>query len=109
MTSRCPYRAFSLLETVTIAAILGVVSTLILVRVSNHYEYGRSAACYLNKGDIEIQVQLWLQNTGSMPPADLSTIGADPNYFSEGLSTCPVDGSAYTIDTSTGLVIGHNH
>ena len=67
------------------------------------------AACHVYKGDIEIQVELWNHNTGSWPAANLASIGADINYFPEGLPTCPVDGTTYTIDTSTGLVIGHNH
>jgi prepilin-type N-terminal cleavage/methylation domain-containing protein len=101
--------AFSLLELVAAVAIIGVIATVIIRRAYNHFESGKIATCYVNKGDIEIQAELWLQNTGSLPPSNLSTIGADSNYFPEGLPTCPVDGSAYTIDASTGLVNGHNH
>ena len=101
--------AFSLLELVAVVAILSVIAMLIIRRVSSHRDDARAAACFVNKGDIEIQVELWLQNSGSLPPSNLSTIGADLNYFPEGLPTCPVDGSSYTIDTATGLVNGHNH
>ena len=61
------------------------------------------------EAEIEIQAELWRHNTGNWPAANLATIGADVSYFPGGLPTCPVDESAYTIDTSTGLVIGHNH
>ena len=44
-----------------------------------------------------------------LPLANLSDVGGDINYFPEGLPLCPVDSSAYTIDNTTGLVIGHNH
>ena len=69
----------------------------------------KKSACYANKGDIELQVKLWRRNNGSYPAANLSDIGADTAYFPSGLPACPVDGTAYTIDTTTGLVTGHTH
>jgi hypothetical protein len=51
---------------------------------------------------------LWRRANGTWPAADLSAIGADANYFPEGLPTCPVDGAVYTIDTN-GAVVGHTH
>ena len=100
---------FSLVELIAVIAILGVVAVLILPRASSGNDAAKVAACHVYKGDIEIQVELWNHNTGSWPAANLASIGADINYFPEGLPTCPVDGTTYTIDTSTGLVIGHSH
>ena len=54
-------------------------------------------------------MKLWKRNNGSYPAANLSDIGADTTYFPSGLPVCPVDGTAYTINTTTGLVIGHTH
>jgi hypothetical protein len=39
----------------------------------------------------------------------LSNIGADTSYFPVGLPNCPVDGTSYTISTTTGRVTGHTH
>lgn len=100
---------FSLLELMAVVAVLGLVAAVIVPRVTDSDESADIAACQVFKGDIEIQAELWLHNMGSWPSTSMATIGADPNYFPEGLPTCPVDGSAYTIDTNTGLVIGHNH
>jgi len=77
--------------------------------VTSHYDESKVAASLLYKGDIEIQAELWRHNTGSWPASNLATIGADVNYFPEGLPICPVDGTPYTIDPLTGLVVGHNH
>ncbi len=101
--------AFSLLEMLAVISLLGVLIAIILPRVSTSHDAAKAGASHVDQGDIEIQVELWIQNTGSMPAGDLSDIGADINYFPEGLPTCPVDGTQYTIDTQTGLVIGHNH
>jgi len=102
-------QAFSLLELLSVTLLLGVIITVILVRVSEPDDTGKIAACDVYQGDIEIQVEIWLHNTAALPASNLATIGADLDYFPGGLPTCPVDGSSYTIDASTGLVIGHNH
>jgi hypothetical protein len=89
--------------------VLGILALLIVPRLIGHSDTTKSAACFANQGDIELQVKLWRRNQGSYPAADLSNIGADSTYFPSGLPVCPVDGAAYTIDTTSGLVIGHTH
>lgn len=100
---------FSLLEQIAVIAIVGLLAAIILPRLMGHNDSAQIATCHTYKGDIEIQVELWHHNEGSWPASNLATIGADLNYFPEGLPQCPVDGSSYTINTSTGLVIGHSH
>jgi len=97
------------MELVAVSVILGMLATVIIRRVYGHNDTAKIAACDMYKGDIEIQVEIWHHNTGTFPASNLAAIGADVNYFPEGLPTCPVDGSSYTIDTTTGLVVGHNH
>ena len=102
-------RAFSLLELMAVLAIVALVAAVIVPRVTGEGDAAKVASCHAYKGDIEIQAELWMHNSGGWPAANLSDIGGDLNYFPEGLPTCPVDGTSYTIDTATGLVIGHNH
>jgi general secretion pathway protein G len=97
------------MELVAVVAIVGVLALLVLPRLSNHQANAKKSACHAIQGEIELQVRLWKRNTGSYPTANLSNIGADTNYFPSGVSTCPVDNTSYTIDTTTGLVIGHAH
>jgi general secretion pathway protein G len=99
----------SFVELLAVLAVIAVLVTLILPRVAGESGAAKSAACQTYQGDIEIQCELWKHNTGSWPAANLSDIGADLDYFPEGLPTCPVDGTAYTIDAATGRIIGHNH
>jgi hypothetical protein len=89
--------------------ILGVLAVLIVPRVTGHHDSAKRAACHANQGEIELQVKLWQRNEGGSPAANLSDIGADAAYFPNGLPICPVDGTPYTINTTSGLVIGHSH
>src|SRR5438552_14923921 len=91
-------RGFSLWELMAVGVILAVLAAFIVPRVINHQTYSNRAACYANKGDIEMQAKLWRRANGSYPLSNLSNIGADTNYFASGLPVCPVDGTSYTID-----------
>ena len=102
-------RAFSLMELMAVIAILGILAAVIVPGMSANQDKGKKSTCYANKGDIELQVKLWKRNKSSYPAANLSDIGADTSYFPGSLPVCPVDGTAYTINTTTGRVIGHTH
>jgi general secretion pathway protein G len=104
-----PRTAFSLWELISVVAILGVLAALIVPRVVGHHDNAKRAACLINQGEIEMQIKLWRRNNGSYPVANLADIGANSSYFPEGLPTCPLDGTNYTIDTTSGTVIGHTH
>jgi prepilin-type N-terminal cleavage/methylation domain-containing protein len=107
---RMPDRSgFSLWELMAVVTILGVLGALIVPRVLGHHDDAKQAVCFINQGEIEMQVKLWRRNSGSYPAANLSDIGANATYFPEGLPVCPVDGTAYTINTTSGLVTGHTH
>jgi type II secretory pathway pseudopilin PulG len=97
------------MELMAVVVVLGVLAALIVPRVIGHSDSSKRAACFANQAEIELQTKLWLRTNGSYPAANLSNIGANSAYFPEGLPTCPVDGSAYTIDTTSGLVIDHTH
>jgi len=109
MSNRRPRRhGFSLLELLAVVAVLAVVAAIALPRLTGGGATSTKAACETHQGNIEIQCELWRHNTGAWPAANLSNIGADVSYFPEGVPVCPVDGTAYTID-STGRAVGHNH
>lgn len=101
--------AFSLMEMLAVITILGMLAALIVPRVSGVSDESKRQSCFVLKGDIEVQVQRWWRENGGAPASNLADIYADIDYFPEGVYTCPVDGSAYTIDTTTGEVVGHTH
>jgi prepilin-type N-terminal cleavage/methylation domain-containing protein len=103
------YAAFSLWELMAVLVILGILAAVIVPRMANPQVNSKKSACYANKGDIELQAKLWRRNNGTYPAANLSDIGPNTTYFPSGLPVCPVDGTPYTIDTTTGRVTGHTH
>ena len=101
--------AFSLPELLAVVVILAIIAVIIIPRAASQIDNAQRNACFTNQGEIELQVKLWRRNNGSYPAADLSNIESNAAYFPAGLPTCPVDGAAYTIDTTSGLVDGHTH
>ena len=102
-------RGFSLLEMLAVITILGILAALIIPRMGNDAKAAKSQGCNVNRGNIETQVQLWFRNKSAWPQTNLSDIGANTAYFPDGLPRCPVDGSAYQLNSATNQVTGHNH
>jgi hypothetical protein len=60
-----------------------------------------------NRAEINIAVEQYYIHTGVWPANNLSDIGADPDYFPDGVPTCPVSGNAYQLDGTLHRVQGH--
>lgn len=101
--------AFSLLEILAVVSLMGIVAAIVVPRLSSHSQDVRINACHINRGNIEVQAELWFRNQGKWPVSDLSDIGTSDRYFPDGMPSCPVDDSKYTINQSTGHIVGHNH
>jgi general secretion pathway protein G len=101
--------AFSLLEVLAVVSLMGIVAAIVMPRLSSHSQDVKINACHINRGNIEVQAELWFRNRGKWPASNLSDIGATDRYFPDGMPSCPVDDSRYTIDRSTGRIIGHDH
>ena len=102
-------RGLSLVELLAVVMLIGILSAVIVPQFAGPSDDAQARACEVNRGNVEIQAQLWFRNKGVWPQTDLSNIGADTSYFPDGPPTCPVDGSSYTFNTSTQLVPGHSH
>lgn len=98
----------SLLELLACITILGIVAAVIIPRLQSGAQDCNSEACRLHQGTIEVQVQLWKRQYGSLPSSDLSNISVSTQHFPDGLPSCPVDSSPYRID-SQGHIVGHLH
>ena len=96
--------AFSLMELLAVVTILGIIAALIVPRVTSGTDTAKIKTCDHNHTEINITVEQYFMNTGNWPANDLSDIGADINYFPDGLPTCPVTGAAYRLDPTTHRV-----
>jgi prepilin-type N-terminal cleavage/methylation domain-containing protein len=109
MTRRATVRtAFSLMELLAVVTILGIIAALVLPRVISGSDVAKVKSCLHNRTEINIAVERYYIHTGAWPASDLSDIAADPQYFPEGLPTCPVTGASYRIDGTTRRVVGHS-
>jgi type II secretory pathway pseudopilin PulG len=97
------------MELMTALIIVGIIAAVTMPRASNYALNASRYARVSNKAEIERQVRLWYRNNGCNPAANISDIGANTSDLPQGLPVCPVDGTSYTIDTTTGKVSGHTH
>ena len=108
MNCRHKYRtAFSLLELLAVVTILGIIAALIVPRVNQGSDRAKEKTCLHNRAEINITIEQYYLNNNAWPANDLSDIGADLDYFPDGLPTCPVSGEAYRLDATTHRVVGH--
>lgn len=99
----------SLLEMLAVVTVMGILAVIVIPRFSVQAVNAKRQACFVNKNNIEVQCQLWFRQKGVAPTSTLSDIRANTAYFPEGVPTCPVDGSSYTISSTTQRVLGHTH
>jgi len=95
------------MELLAVVTILGIIAALIVPRVTAGTDTANIKTCDHNHTEINITVEQYFMNTGAWPANDLSDIGANTNYFPDGLPTCPVTGAPYRLDPTTHRVIGH--
>src|SRR3954467_9409320 len=90
--------AFSLMELLAVVVILGIIAALIVPRVTSGTDAAKDKTCEHNRAEINITVEQFYLHNSAWPASNLSDIGADPNYFPDGLPTCPVSGLPYRLD-----------
>ena len=103
--------AFTLIEILAVVVILGILAAVIVPRVLASSATAKINSCYQNKAVINTAVERWYFENGAWPLAALTDIGADTDYFPEGIPVCPVDSTVYAMDPIAGnnRVMGHAH
>ena len=109
MLRRRSKEGFSLLELLIVVVILGILAAVIIPRFTVSATEAKKNACAQNVANINTQVERWYFEKGSWPAVTLAEISADPTFFPEGISTCPLGSGAYTLDATTHRVTGHSH
>lgn len=104
-----PPRGFTLLEMLVVVLIIGALVAIVAPRFMLGAGRAKEKACAQNVAIINKEVERWRFEKGTWPASDLSDLATDAARFPDGLPTCPVDGSAYTLDPATHRVSGHAH
>jgi prepilin-type N-terminal cleavage/methylation domain-containing protein len=95
---------FSLMELLAVVTILGIIAAIIVPRVTVSSDTAKQKVNSHNKATINAAVERWYIEKGSWPANDLSDIGANANYFPDGIPTNPITGSAYSLNATTHRV-----
>ena len=95
---------FSLMELLAVVTILGIIAAIIVPRVTVSSDTAKQKVHAHNKATINAAVERWYIETGAWPANDLSDIGADADYFPDGLPTNPINGGAYSLNAATHRV-----
>jgi general secretion pathway protein G len=102
--TNCKRTGFSLMELLAVVTILGIIAAIIVPRVAVSSDTAKTKVNNHNKATINAAVERWYVEKGTWPATNLSDIGADTNYFPEGLPTNPVNSTPYTISATTHRV-----
>jgi prepilin-type N-terminal cleavage/methylation domain-containing protein len=97
-------RGFSLLELLAVVTILGIIAAIIVPRVTVSSSTAKTKVRDHHKATINAAVERFYVDNNAWPANDLSDIGANINYFPDGLPANPVDGTAYTLNATTHRV-----
>ena len=100
---------FTLIEILAVVVILGILAGVVVPRVLASSATAKTNACYQNKAVINTAVEKFYFDSGTWPLAALTDIGTDVNYFPDGIPVCPVDSTAYALDTVSNRITGHVH
>jgi|SRR5882757_6766155 general secretion pathway protein G len=95
---------FSLMELLAVVTILGIIAAIIVPRVAVSSDTSKAKVAAHDKATINSAVERWYVEKGTWPANNLSDIGADTNYFPDGVPVNPIDGSAFTLNAVTHRV-----
>lgn len=90
-------KGFSLMELLAVVTILGIIAAIIVPRVSVSSSTAKDKVNSHNIATLNSAVERWYIEKGSWP-ADIATLGADTNYFPDGIPANPVNGNAYELN-----------
>ncbi len=97
-------RGFSLLELLAVVTILGIIAAIIIPRVTVSSATAKQKVRDHQMATINAAVERYYVDLNVWPANDLSDIGANTNYFPDGLPANPVDGTAYSLNATTHRV-----
>jgi general secretion pathway protein G len=92
---------FSLMELLAVVTILGIIAAIIVPRVAVSSDTAKAKVHAHNKATINAAVERWYIEKGAWPANTMTDIGANVDYFPDGIPTNPVNGSAYALSPTT--------
>ena len=99
---------FSLIELLLVVTLIGVIASVIAVRISVQADNAKTKTCFHNRSELNSSAERWYIEHNAWPAADLSDIAADIDYYPSSIPVCPVTGTPYTLNATTHRIDGHS-
>jgi prepilin-type N-terminal cleavage/methylation domain-containing protein len=106
MNARLTRKGFTLLELLAVVTLIGIVSAMVITRVSAQALEAKKKCCLQYKGDLNSAIEHYYIMEGAFP-AQVSDLY--DKYYPEAIPNCPVTNTPYTIDPATNRIDAHNH
>jgi general secretion pathway protein G len=101
-------QTFSLLELLAVITIIGIIAVVVVPRLGSSTYTSKIKMCNQYRADINAAAETYLFKEGKVP-TKVGDLASNPDYFNDPIPNCPVTKKAYTFDSNTGRVAGHNH
>ncbi len=98
---------FSFLEVMAVVGLVGIIVAITITRIAESSDAAQAKSCNHNRSQLNSALERFAVSNGSFATS-MADIDTD-DYFPGGIPVCPVDGSAYTLNTTTHRVEGHSH
>jgi general secretion pathway protein G len=88
---------FTILEVMLVVILISILAGIVIPRFVVSTKQAKVQACEMNRSIINKQVESYYFVEATWPKVDLSNIKANANYFPDGIPTCPVDQTSYSL------------
>ncbi len=104
LANRC---GFSLLELLAVITIIGLIVSITITRIAESSDTAKEKTCFHTRTELNSALERFAVTNGSFATAiaDIDTV----DYFPGGIPSCPVSGSAFTLNATTHRVEGHTN
>jgi general secretion pathway protein G len=91
---------FTILEVMLIVILISILAAIVIPRYMVGTKRARVQSCEMNRAIINKQVEAYYFVEATWPMDDMADLKTNDNYFPDGIPTCPVDLTSYTLASS---------
>ena len=99
---------FTILEVMLVVILISILAAIVIPRFAVSTKRAKVQSCEMNRAIINKQVEAYYFVEATWPMDELDDIKFNENYFPDGIPTCPVDLTSYSLASSPKhRVTGH--
>jgi general secretion pathway protein G len=94
------HAGFTILEVIIIVVLISIIAGIVIPRISVSNQKARVQSCEMNRSIINKQVEIYYFVEATWPMDTLDDVKTNASYFPDGIPSCPVNSTSYTLATS---------